>query len=88
MELCIQTLTETQLAKDGLAPTSVQPFEALHYQLPQEVSVLVATSHACAMPLLTAPVITADTLGTIGYISADFVDHPTADLAIETILHQ
>eukprot|EP00961_Rhodomonas_salina_P157837 2124735-Rhodomonas_salina.1 len=40
------------------------------------------------MPQSTPPVIATDTLDTIGYISADFVDHPTADLAIATILHQ
>eukprot|EP00961_Rhodomonas_salina_P020624 277401-Rhodomonas_salina.1 len=45
MERCIRNLTETQLAKDSRAPTSVQPFEALHYPLPPEVRVQIATSH-------------------------------------------
>eukprot|EP00961_Rhodomonas_salina_P020914 281410-Rhodomonas_salina.2 len=75
-------------SQDGRAPTSVQPFEALHYPLPQETRVRIATSHACVIPRSTAPAIATATLCTIGYISADFVDHQTADLAIATILHQ
>lgn len=90
LESQLRELTLTQLEKGRKSPTSVQPFEALHYNFTQEEQVRISASHAAAAGLHHRPMHEPATgpLQVIGYVSADFVNHPTADLAMATILRQ